>query len=149
MVLASPLIDVDALRARLHDPSIRIVDCRWYLGRPGDGRRAYEAGHIPGAIHLDIDGDLAASPEVGPGRHPLPDVTAFVRRLEAAGIGDEHHVVVYDDVGGGVAVEEPAFAATTLHLADHWTRVIDVDALRPRLGSVVLLDARGGPRYRG
>src|SRR6476659_7501408 len=103
MVLASPLIDVDALQSRLDDPSIRIVDCRWYLGRPGDGRRAYEAGHIPGAMHLDVDGDLAASPEVGPGRHPLPAVGAVVRRLEAAGIGDEHLVVAYDDVGGWVA----------------------------------------------
>ncbi len=182
MVLASPLIDIDALQARLDDPSIRIVDCRWYLGRPGDGRRAYEAGHIPGAMHLDVDGDLAASPEVGPGRHPLPEVAAFVRRLEAAGIGDEHLVIAYDDVGGWVAarlwwmledlgheavvvldggwpawlaahgpiaVDEPVFPASTLHVADHWTRVIDIEPLRARLGSVVLLDARGGPRYRG
>jgi thiosulfate/3-mercaptopyruvate sulfurtransferase len=182
MVLVDPLISVDALAIRLDDPTIRIVDCRWYLGRPGDGRRAYEMGHVSGAIHLDVDGDLGASPEAGPGRHPLPEVGAFVRRLEAAGIGDEHLVVAYDDVGGWVAarlwwmledlgheavvvldggwpawleaggavsVEEPVFPASTLHLAGHWTRVIDVDALRPRLGSVVLLDARGAPRYRG
>jgi thiosulfate/3-mercaptopyruvate sulfurtransferase len=100
---SSPLISVAALAVRLGDPAIRIVDCRWYLGRPGEGRRAYDAGHISGAIHLDIDADLAGSPEVGPGRHPLPDVGEFVRRLEAAGIGDEHLVVAYDDVGGWVA----------------------------------------------
>ena len=182
MPLPDPLISVADLAARLDDPRLRIVDCRWYLGRPGDGRLAYEAGHIPGAIYLDVDGDLAASPEVGPGRHPLPEVGAFVRRLEAAGIGDEHLVVAYDDVGGWVAarlwwmledlghddvvvldggwpawraaggsvsVDEPRFPAAALHVADHWTRVIDIDALRPQLGSVVLLDARGAPRYRG
>jgi thiosulfate/3-mercaptopyruvate sulfurtransferase len=103
MTETSPLITAGALTQRVEDPAVRIVDCRWYLGRPGEGRLAYDQGHIPNAIHLDVDGDLAADPEVGPGRHPLPDVGAFVRRLEAAGIGDEHLVVAYDDVGGWVA----------------------------------------------
>lgn len=100
---SSPLISVAALAERIDDPAIRIVDCRWYLGRPGEGRVAYGQGHIPNAIHLDVDGDLAADPEIGPGRHPLPEVGKFVRRLEDAGIGDEHLVVAYDDVGGWVA----------------------------------------------
>lgn len=100
----SPLISPEALRERLGDPRLRIVDVRWYLGRPGDGRAAYDAGHIPGALFLDVDGDLALAPAPGlPGRHPLPDPGAFARRLEAAGIGDEHLVVAYDDVGGWVA----------------------------------------------
>jgi thiosulfate/3-mercaptopyruvate sulfurtransferase len=102
-VADSPLIAADDLATRLGDPRLRIVDCRWYLGRPGDGRRAYEAGHLPGAIHLDVDGDLADPPEAGPGRHPLPDAVAFGRRLSALGIGDEHVVVAYDDLGGWVA----------------------------------------------
>ena len=34
-------------------------------------------------------------------------------------------------------------------LASDWPRTIDRDALRERLGSVTLLDARGAPRYRG
>jgi thiosulfate/3-mercaptopyruvate sulfurtransferase len=37
----------------------------------------------------------------------------------------------------------------TLELAERWTNVIELDALRDRLGEVVLLDARGAPRYRG
>jgi thiosulfate/3-mercaptopyruvate sulfurtransferase len=78
-----------------------LVDCRWYLGRPGDGRAAYDAGHLPGAMHLNVDADLTATS--GPGRHPLPDAAVFRRRLEAVGIGDEHTVVAYDDVGGWVA----------------------------------------------
>ena len=97
-------MSAQALAAIAGDAGTRIVDTRWYLGRPGDGRRAYDEGHIPGAIFLDIDGDLAVAPGPGlPGRHPLPDPAAFARRLEAAGIGDEHLVVAYDDVGGWVA----------------------------------------------
>ncbi len=96
------LISPGDLAARLERPDdVRVVDVRWYLGRPGDGRRAYEAGHIPGAIFLDVDTDLVAAE--GAGRHPLPSPRDFRRRLEAAGIGDRHVVVAYDDVGGWVA----------------------------------------------
>lgn len=182
MTGAGPLLAPEALLERLDDPRIRVVDCRWVLGQPGAGRVAYDAGHVPGAVYLDVDGDLAASAEIGPGRHPLPEVGAFIRRLEAAGIGDEHRVVAYDDVGGWVAArlwwmldvlghhavavldggwgawlaaggpvsdEVPAPPPARLTLADHWSRTIDRDALRARLGEVVLLDARGAPRYRG
>ncbi len=178
----SPLITVAELAGALEDPALRIVDVRWYLGRPGDGRVAYEAGHLPGALFLDVDGDLADPPEIGPGRHPLPSPTAFRARLEAAGIGNAHRVVAYDDVGGWVAArlwwmlddlgfddvrvldggfpawvaaglplstEVPAHPPATLTVRDRWTRVIDRDELRGRLGSVRLLDARGAARYRG
>ncbi len=83
------------------DPRLRLVDCRWYLGRPGAGRVAYEAGHIPGAVHLDVDTDLTAA--VGPGRHPLPSPRDFRVALERVGIRDGDTVVAYDDVGGWVA----------------------------------------------
>src|SRR6478609_3274105 len=102
----SPLVSAADLRALLSsDPDrVRIVDCRWYLGRPGDGRAAWAAGHLPGAIHLDLDDDLADLDGFGaPGRHPLPSPTVFADGLGAAGIGDEHLVVAYDDVGGWVA----------------------------------------------
>jgi thiosulfate/3-mercaptopyruvate sulfurtransferase len=99
--LSGPLVSVADVVDALEDPALRFVDCRWYLGRPGDGRAAYDAGHLPGAIHLDIDTDLTAPS--GPGRHPLPQPAAFRARLEAVGIGDEHTVVAYDDVGGWVA----------------------------------------------
>jgi thiosulfate/3-mercaptopyruvate sulfurtransferase len=178
----SPLITVAALAECLDDPATRIVDCRWYLGRPGEGRRAYDQGHIPQAIHLDVDTDLASDPELGPGRHPLPAVDVFVRRLEAAGIGDEHLVIAYDDVGGWVAArlwwmlddlghervvvldggwpawlaaggdvstDAPVFPPARLHVRDRWTRMVELEGLRSRLGDVVLLDARGAARYRG
>ena len=92
------LIGADALAARLGDPSLRVVDVRWYLKQPGAGRIAYEAGHIPGAIFLDLDADLSA-PE-GPGRHPLPEPASFQARLARAGIGSDDFVVAYDDAGG-------------------------------------------------
>jgi thiosulfate/3-mercaptopyruvate sulfurtransferase len=175
-----PLIDVATLADAIDDPFLRVVDCRWYLGKPGDGRRAYEAGHLPGAMHMDIDADLTA--RTGPGRHPLPDPAAFRRRLEEVGIGDEHTVVAYDDVGGWVAArlwwmlddlghdavllldggfeawtaaglplskEEPAYPQAHLSLRETWRRVVDRDELRAGLGSLRVLDARAGARYRG
>ena len=95
------LISVEELARRLHEPDLRIADVRWYLNRPGQGRQAYEAGHIPGAIFLDLDEDLSG--EEGAGRHPLPYPLDFRRTLEGAGIGSEHLVVAYDDTGGTTA----------------------------------------------
>ena len=96
-----PLVSVEGLAARVGDPELRVVDVRWYLKRPGAGREAYEAGHIPGAIFLDLDADLSA-PE-GAGRHPLPDPLAFRQHLASIGIGSDHVVVAYDDSGGTIA----------------------------------------------
>ena len=102
---ATPLRDVplrlgDRAFSREH---VRVVDVRWYLGRPGDGRRAYDAGHIPKALFLDVDADLVAPAGQGRGRHPLPLPADFAGRLGRAGIGDADLVVAYDDVGGWVA----------------------------------------------
>ncbi len=177
---SSPLIAPDALLARMGDLDLRIVDARWYLGRPGQGRAAYEAGHLPGAIHLDLDEDLSA-PQ-GPGRHPLPEPAAFARRMEDVGIGSRQTVVGYDDQGGWVAArlwwmlerlghrhvfvldgglrawadaggplttEVPAWPSSRLDVGGGWTGTIDRDALRQRLGQVVVLDARAAARYRG
>lgn len=95
------LISPEDLARRLGDPNLRIVDVRWYLGKPGAGRLAYDAGHLPGAIYVDLDRDLVAPS--GPGRHPLPEPGTFAARLGALGIGSRSFVVAYDDVGGWVA----------------------------------------------
>jgi len=95
------LVFVDELAARLDDPALRVADVRWSLARPGGGRADYTAGHIPGAIFVDLDADLSAPP--GPGRHPLPDPATFAARLGALGFGSEHLVVACDDTGGTVA----------------------------------------------
>ena len=98
---SSPLVAAEELASRLADPKLRVADVRWYIGQRGEGRRRYEAGHVPGAVFVDVDTDLAAPP--GPGRHPLPDPRAFAARMGELGIGDEHDVVVYDDAGGTIA----------------------------------------------
>ncbi len=87
------------LHARLGDPSLRILDVRWELGRT-DGRESYENAHIPGAQYVDLDTELAvhASPERG--RHPLPDTADFEQSVRRWGIDDDSTVVVYDAVGG-------------------------------------------------
>jgi thiosulfate/3-mercaptopyruvate sulfurtransferase len=108
-----PLLSPDWLAARLEEPRLRIVDCRFGLGDPDAGRRAYLAGHIPGAAFLDLDADLAAPPgpshpvqAAGPvgGRHPLPDLDRFAAAARRAGIGTGTTVVAYDEqMSGGAA----------------------------------------------
>jgi thiosulfate/3-mercaptopyruvate sulfurtransferase len=100
------LISVADLAARLgaDDPFLRVVDVRWYLNQPGAGRAAYDAGHLPTAIFLDLDADLADPDGLGaPGRHPLPRPADFRRLLAERGIATRHLVVAYDDAGGTVA----------------------------------------------
>jgi thiosulfate/3-mercaptopyruvate sulfurtransferase len=124
----SPLISVEQLAARLGDEDVAIVDVRWYLGRPGDGRRAYLEGHVPGAIHLDLDEDLADPNGLGaPGRHPLPSPAAFAARMGEAGIGDASLVVAYDDAGCWIA-------------ARLWWMLDNLGHDRPGRGGVSVLD---------
>jgi thiosulfate/3-mercaptopyruvate sulfurtransferase len=172
-------VSVEELAHWIDDPEIRIVDVRWYLGEPGAGRAAYDRGHLPGAIHVDLDRALTGA---GAGRHPLPRPVDFAQALAAMGIGNEHLVVAYDDVGGWVAArlwwmldtlghgrvavldggypawvraglptstEVVAWPAATLDLGDAWSGTVDRDAVRERLGQALILDARSGPRYRG
>jgi thiosulfate/3-mercaptopyruvate sulfurtransferase len=88
-----------------HLDDVIVVDVRWSpTGGTAAAEHAFAAGHIPGAVFLDIDRDLAATPFIdGPGRHPLPTPSAFTEVLAANGIGDDDLVVAYDDVRGSVA----------------------------------------------
>jgi len=95
------LVSAEWLRAHIDDPDLRLADVRWYLNRPGGGEAAYRAGHLPGALFVDLDTVLTA-PE-GPGRHPLPDPTDFAAAMGALGISSDHLIVAYDDAGGTVA----------------------------------------------
>lgn len=74
-----------------------IVDCRYSLADPAEGRRQYAAGHIPGAHYLDLAQDLSGPLAAHGGRHPLPDASAFAASLAAIGIGLDTAVVAYDD----------------------------------------------------
>ena len=80
-------------------PGAVLCDVRWYLdGRAG--RAAYEVGHLPGAVFVDLDGDLTAPPRTESGRHPLPTAEHFAAALGVLGIGPDDAVVAYDDSGG-------------------------------------------------
>jgi thiosulfate/3-mercaptopyruvate sulfurtransferase len=100
--VAGPLVSGDELAALVDDPSVVVCDVRWYLdGR--SGRDAYEAGHVPGAVFVDLDTVLAAPASVGEGRHPLPDPGVFAGALGRLGIPASAFVVAYDDAGGAIA----------------------------------------------
>jgi thiosulfate/3-mercaptopyruvate sulfurtransferase len=94
------LVDAEWLAGHLSD--VRVVDVRWYLdGR--SGRAAYDAGHLPGAVWLDIDNDLSGPASTAGGRHPLPTPEHFAAALGRAGIAAGTPVVAYDDAGGAQA----------------------------------------------
>lgn len=96
----STVMSVRTLSTRVNDPGTVVVDCRFTLKDPRAGRAAYAAGHIPGAIYLDLDCDLAAARSATSGRHPLPTASAFVATLERCGVTRTTQVVAYDDAGG-------------------------------------------------
>jgi thiosulfate/3-mercaptopyruvate sulfurtransferase len=84
-----------------HEPfpgHLRVLDVRWRLGHTGN-HRDYLAGHIPGAVWVDLDRQLADPPSPGSGRHPLPDLGRLREAAVGWGLDDETTVVAYD--GGG------------------------------------------------
>ncbi|MDU5949337.1 MAG: rhodanese-like domain-containing protein, partial [Paenibacillus macerans] len=95
-----PIVSKQWGLARMYEPDLVIVDCRFELGHPQAGREAYAAAHIPGAVFLDLEEDLSAPAGAHGGRHPLPAPEALAQRLGRAGIGNASRVVAYDDQGG-------------------------------------------------
>ncbi|GAA3389926.1 sulfurtransferase [Streptomyces roseoviridis] len=154
-----------------------LLDVRWTLGGP-PGRPEYEAGHLPGAVYVDLDTELAGPPGRG-GRHPLPDPAAFGAAMRRAGVSADTPVVVYDGgLGWGAArawwllrwaghpdvrVLDGGLAAWEGELSkdvpspepgDFEPRpgalgLLDADGAAALAGSGLLLDARAAERYRG
>ena len=97
----APVVDADSL-VSLSRPGrpVVVADVRWYLdGR--DGRAAFTAAHLPGAVWVDLEADLAGHDlPATEGRHPFPTPEAFASAMRALGIGDDTIVVAYDDTGG-------------------------------------------------
>jgi thiosulfate/3-mercaptopyruvate sulfurtransferase len=101
------LVDAASLAADLRigggtDPvegSPVVLDVRWALGMT-DGHDQYRAGHIPGAVYVDLETELAAPASSAAGRHPLPSASAFQQAARGWGVSGDSRVVVYDSVGG-------------------------------------------------
>ena len=104
MPVFTTLIEPAALAAHLNDPSWLVVDCRHDLADHAAGRRAYAAGHIPGALLADVENELSGARRSADGafrgRHPLPERDAFIELLRAWGVNDGTQVVAYDAHGG-------------------------------------------------
>ncbi|MGW8885696.1 sulfurtransferase [Streptomyces sp. NPDC055749] len=154
-----------------------LLDVRWQLGGP-HGRPDYEAGHIPGAVFVDLDAELAGPAGRG-GRHPLPDPEEFGAVMRRAGVSHGTPVVVYDggpgwaaarawwllrwtghtDVrvldgglaawAGGLSTETPAPAEGDFKPEPGALPLLDADAAAGLARSGLLLDARAAERYRG
>jgi len=101
--LRTPLISTAELAGHLSDTDWLVADCRFELGKPEAGVIAWRAGHIPGALHADLERDLAAPVTPTTGRHPLPSVADFAATLSRLGIGNETRVVCYDAGPGAYA----------------------------------------------
>ncbi|WP_042220493.1 sulfurtransferase [Oceanobacillus manasiensis] len=96
----SYIISVERLKKRLENENNKdntvIVDVRFQLTDSEAGRKQYIKDHLPGAVYLDLEKDLSSKPEKHGGKHPLPDMTAFSRKLGKIGIDHETTVVIYD-----------------------------------------------------
>ena len=97
----APVVSTEWLAARLGTPGLRPVDASWYL--PASGRNAaeeYRAGHIPGAVFLDLD-QLSDQNTTLP--HMLPNEKDFAERVGALGLSNGDEIVVYDGSGANLS----------------------------------------------
>ncbi|MGW0964722.1 sulfurtransferase [Streptomyces sp. NPDC002516] len=100
LVDVSPFAQVEELSGL--PGNVVLADVRWYLdGR--SGRAAYEGGHLPGAVFVDLDRWLTGPATPEGGRNPLPSPELFSEGMRALGIDDDDIVVAYDDQGGVIA----------------------------------------------
>ncbi len=109
-MMYSTLIDAPTfqtwLEAPTQHPHVVVLDCQADIQNPAGGLAAYLDAHIPGALHADLDRDLAAPAGTaagGGGRHPLPDSRHLLENMRAWGIHNHTQVVVYDRAGGAFA----------------------------------------------
>ena len=99
------LIETHDLEAALGEPALRILDCTTWLmpAGPDDdapyrvvpGVAEYEEGHIPGAVFLDIQGEIS-----DPGtrlRFMAPSPERFADRMGRLGIGNDSRLVLYSN----------------------------------------------------
>lgn len=93
---------VSAAWLAAHGDGTVVADVRWSLDG-SEGHDTYLAGHLPGAVYVDLATDLATPATAEGGRHPLPSPEAFAAALGRRGLADDVPVVAYDTLGGAVA----------------------------------------------
>jgi thiosulfate/3-mercaptopyruvate sulfurtransferase len=110
MADVTPLVSAQWLAEHLGDPAVRMVDIRSAVD--GGARAAYEAAHVPGAVHTDYakDGWRATR---GMATGLLPDAATLARLIGRLGAAPAHHVVI---VSAGTTVGDFSAAARV-----YWT----------------------------
>ncbi len=89
------LVSTEWLANEMGASDLRIVDATKHLAGTGrDAAAEYEAGHIPGAVFMDL-GDLVDSN--APVENTLPPAAKFASRMQSLGLGDGSRIVIYDD----------------------------------------------------
>ena len=89
------LVTTDWLAKEMGASDLRVVDAtKFLIGTDRDPRAEYEAGHIPGAVFMDLS-------ELADPAHPIenmaPTAEKFASRMQALGLGDGSRIVLYDD----------------------------------------------------
>jgi thiosulfate/3-mercaptopyruvate sulfurtransferase len=90
------LVSTEWLTGELGAADLRIVDASWHFDGARDPGAEYEAGHIPGAVFMDLAGLADATTEL-PMMLPKPE--KFASRMQSLGLGDGSRIVLYDDSG--------------------------------------------------
>lgn len=150
-----PLITARELAALLDGGrTARLLDVRWRLDRP-DGRPEYLEAHLPGAVYVDLDHELASHGRPEDGRHPLPTRDALESAARRWGLRAGDTVVAYDDAGG-LAAARAWWLLSRAGVADvrvldgglsAWTREglpLEEGDVVPQPGDIVLHDATEG-----
>jgi thiosulfate/3-mercaptopyruvate sulfurtransferase len=89
------LVTTDWLAKELGASDLRIVDATKFMPDAGRNPAAeYEAGHIPGAVFMDLAELTDASSPID---NMLPPAEKFASRMQSLGLGDGSRVVLYDD----------------------------------------------------
>jgi thiosulfate/3-mercaptopyruvate sulfurtransferase len=89
------LVSTEWLAGEMGASDLRIVDCTRHLPAAGrDALAEYEAGHIPGAVFMDL-ADLTDTSS--PIENTLPPAEKFASRMQSLGLGDGSRIVLYDD----------------------------------------------------
>ena len=94
------LIEASELKKWLdHEDDFLLFDCRFDLTDSEAGYQSYLKGHIPTAIYVNVDRDLAGKKNGKNGRHPLPSIEQWQKTYAELGITPNKKIVIYDNQG--------------------------------------------------